>query len=517
MPDFSQSNSNRIRIPLFWKFTLGIFIIVVLFGTINIILIHRIIYSSLEDELQQRSLYISRTISERAIDLLLYDDIVELNRLVNEMKSVDASVEYVFILNRDMEVIAHTFEMYFPAALLDIPEIPEDNEISTIHIQPSGSSEIIRDITIPLLGGRAGYARIGLTEVHISQAIDKAVSILVWMVVVFFIVGIAMTLLFSYMLTHPIKSISQIAENTDLDTIQHKKVKFARRYPGAIEKPLSYLPADELDTLVGKFNEMVNRLQKAYGELELTQKKLVQSEKMASIGSLASGVAHEVNNPLAGMMHCIERIGKNPGNKEEIIKYSALMYDATIKIEKVIKGLLSFARQPEQIFQESSLGEMLESALLLAAHKLNKYRISINQDHHDPEVRIKANKNRLEQVFLNLLLNSIDAIAEKQNEDKDFAGEIKICSCRENKYLVVYIEDNGAGIPPAELKKVTDPFYTTKAPGEGTGLGLPVSIGIMKEHGGDLEIFSKYQKGTSIKLSLPLSEDLFFKPAPNHI
>ncbi len=505
MPDLPQSIKNKVRLPLFWKFTLGIFIVVVLFGTINIILIHRIIYSSLENELQQRSLYISRTISERAIDLLLFDDIVGLNDLVNEMKSVDVSVEYIFILNRNMEVMAHTFEEYYPAGLLEFNEMPRNDEISTQHIQPIGSNEIIRDITIPLLGGRVGYARIGLTEVHIGRAIAKAVSVLIWMVIVFFIAGIAMTLAFSYMLTYPIKSISQIAENTDLDTIQHKKVKFARRYPGAVQKIVSYQPADELDVLVDKFNEMVNRLQKTYDELELARKKLVQSEKMASIGSLASGVAHEVNNPLAGMMHCIERMGRNPGNVEDVIRYSELMRDATMKIEKVVKGLLSFARQPELIFQESGLVEILDNALLLADHKIAKYRIIVSQDHQDPGLRIKANKNRLEQVFLNLLLNSIDAITEKQKTDLVFNGKIRIKSYREKRYIVILFEDNGAGIQPEKLEKVSDPFYTTKAPGEGTGLGLPVSIGIMKEHGGDLELSSRYHEGTTIKLSIPVT------------
>ena len=504
MPELSSQQINKkIRIPLFWKFTLGITIVVAIFGTINIVLIHRIIYSSLEDELQQRSLYISRTISERAIDQLLFDDIVGLNRLVVEMKSVDASVEYVFILNREREVMAHTFDGHFPAALLDIQEAPIGKDVGTRYIQPAGTNKLIRDITVPLLEGRAGYARVGLTEVHIGQAIDKAVSILIWMVVVFFIAGIAMTLFFSYMLTYPIKSISRIAEDIDLNTIQHKKVEFARRYPGAFERPISYLPADELDILVEKFNEMVNRLQKAYGELEAAQKTLVHSEKMASIGSLAAGVAHEVNNPLAGMMHCIERIAKNPENCAEIVKYSVLMQEATWKIDKVMKGLLSFARQPVQAFEITGLHEMIKNALLLASHKLDKHNITVSQDHQDPHVKIKVNKNRLEQVLLNLLLNSIDAIVEKQEGNKAFQGRINIRSFRNNDNLLVLIEDNGAGIPPEKINNITDPFFTTKAMGEGTGLGLSISTGIMKEHGGDMEINSIFNEGTTVKLSIP--------------
>jgi two-component system, NtrC family, sensor kinase len=501
-----QKLNKKFRVPLFWKFTLGIFVVVTLFGTINILLIHRIISSLLEDELQQRSLYISRTISERAIDQLLFDDVVGLNNLVNEMKSVDASVEYVFIMDRNLEVRAHTFENYFPVELLKLQNLPEDDEISTMLIQPEGSNNTIRDFTLPLLGGRAGYARVGITEVHIGQAINRAVSILIWMVVIFFITGIIMTLAFSYMVTYPIKSISQITENIDLDTIQHKKVQTASRYPVAVEEPLSRLPADELDTLVEKFNEMVNRLQLAYGELESAQKKLVQSEKMASIGSLAAGVAHEVNNPLAGLMHCLKRISKNPENCAEIVKYSGLMQEATLKIEKVMKGLLSFARQPGHTLALTGLNEMVDNAILLASHKLGKKKITIRQDHEAAPVKLMVNKNRIEQVLLNLLLNSIDAINDKQKEIRDFAGEITIGSWTKGKYLFIEIRDNGYGIRPEDMGKITDPFFTTKVHGEGTGLGLPISIGIMKEHGGDLEISSIYGEGTRVKLCLPTVE-----------
>jgi two-component system, NtrC family, sensor kinase len=501
-----QRLNKKVTVPLFWKFTLGIFVVVTLFGSINILLIHRIISSLLENELQQRSLYISRTISERAIDQLLFDDVVGLNNLVNEMKSVDPTVEYVFIMDRNLDVRAHTFEDYFPAGLLNDQYLPEGDEISTVLIQPEGSINRIREFTLPLLGGRAGYARVGITEVHIGQAINRAVSILIWMVVIFFITGIMMTMAFSYMVTYPIKSISQITENIDLDTIQHKKVQTASRYPVAVEKPLSHLPADELDTLVEKFNEMINRLQHAYGELESAQKKLVQSEKMASIGSLAAGVAHEVNNPLAGLMHCLKRISKNPENCAEIVKYSGLMQEATLKIEKVMKGLLSFARQPGHSLALTELNLMIDNSILLASHKLGKKKIIISQEHKIPGVKLMINKNRIEQVLLNLLLNSIDAITEKQAEIKDFAGKIIIGSWTKGKHLFIEIRDNGSGIRPEDMEKITDPFFTTKVHGEGTGLGLPISIGIMKEHGGDLEITSVHGEGTRVKLSLPMVE-----------
>lgn len=500
-----EFKTSSLKVPLFWKFTIGLTIMVVLFGSINILLINRIVYTSLDEELQQRGLSISRMISQRAVDYLLYDDLVALNRLVDEIITADPSIEYIIVLDRNNEVFAHTFEGMVPSQLLAINNISH-TEVNTTHIMPKGSQKIIRDISIPLLKGKVGTVRVGMTEESISSTLNQASTTMIGMVVVFFVLGLMGIFGFSYMVTHPVQSIGRIAEGIDFAAIKEKQINFAVRYPNPISHVMGYLPSDELDTLIEKFNEMVFRLENAYDKLEHAQKKLVQSEKLASIGTLASGIAHEVNNPLAGIMHCIERMMSKPDNKESNRHLLLLMQDATQKVDKVVNNLLNFARQSDHVHENVKITDILSNALLLASHTLEKQRISIDQKHPDEDIVVNGNKNQLEQVVLNLILNSIDAISEKQKKDHRFRGKITFRSNNESAAACLYVEDNGSGISDEHLNKVIDPFYTTKTVGKGTGLGLSISLNIMKEHHGELEITSHLNEGTSIKLSLPVIE-----------
>jgi two-component system, NtrC family, sensor kinase len=501
-PGFKKSTA---RVPLFWKFTVGLTVMVILFGTVNILLINRIVYTSLDEELQQRGMSISRMISYRAVDYLLYDDRVALNRLVDEIIIADPSIEYIIILNRYNEIFAHTFEGMVPSDLLSINST-DNTKITTSHIMPKGSRNLIRDIAIPLFDGKVGTVRVGMTEENISRTLNQAGTTMIGMVAAFFIIGLLGIFGFSYMVTHPVQSIGRIAEGIDFASIKDKQINFAVRYPKPLDRAMSHLPMDELDTLVERFNEMVFRLENAYDKLEHAQKNLVQSEKLASIGTLASGVAHEVNNPLAGMMHCIERMLHKPDDKESNRQLLLLMQDAAQKVDKVVNNLLNFARQSDHVHENVKITDILSNALLLASHKLEKHRITIDQKHQDEDIMVKGNKNQLEQVMLNLVLNSVDAISEKLKEDNYFQGKITFLSQIEGTSACIYVQDNGAGISDENLTKVIDPFYTTKTVGKGTGLGLSISLNIMKEHNGELEISSLVNKGTSIKLSLPLHE-----------
>ncbi len=494
------------KVPLFWKFTVGLAIMVVMFGTINIVLINRIVYTSLDEELQQRGMSISRMISQQAIDNMLYDDLVSLNRMVDEVINADPSIEYIIILNRFNEVYAHSFDGIVPPDLLAI-NATYNGEVSTAQIMPRGSQKLIRDIAIPLFDGKVGTVRVGLTEENISRTLNQAITTMVCMVVVFFVLGIIGILGFSFMVTHPVQSIGKIAEGIDFSTIKDKQINFAVRYPKPIDKAMAYLPNDELDVLVEKFNEMVFRLELAYDKLEQAQKKLIQSEKLASIGTLASGVAHEVKNPLAGMMHCIERMMKKPDDKENNQQLLQLMQDAAGKVDNVVNNLLNFARQSDHVHEHVNIIDVLTNALMLASHKLEKNRIAIDQIHPDNAIFVIGNKNQLEQVVLNLILNSIDAIAEKQKLDSDFYGKIIFRSQIEDRLVCLYIEDNGVGISDENINKAIDPFFTTKTIGKGTGLGLSISLNIMKEHHGELDLTSNEHEGTTVRLGLPVIEN----------
>ncbi len=497
----------KIRIPLFWKFTIGMVVVVILFGSINVALVHRIIFSSLEDELQHRGVFMSQIVSQRAVNYILFDDVVALNVLIDEVKAADESIEYIMVCDPNCNIMAHTFDQLMPEELTYVHSRQKSNEILTEYVQFKGSDKIIRDISIPLLDGSIGYLRLGITEDNIARTLNQATCTLLGMILVLIVISLVGTFIFSYLVTSPIKDISMIAENLNLASIREKKVMFASRYPTKAGKLMSKLPGDEIDILVSKFNEMVFRLQKTYDELEDAQKKLIQSEKLASIGTLAAGVAHEVNNPLAGIMHCILRIKKNPGNTMEAAKYLELMEEAAIKMEMVVKNLLDFARQPDYQKNDLDPKEALQNSLTLAKHRLEKEKINVFLNSCPYNVLILGNKNQLEQVFLNLVLNSIDAITDRKLQNPEITGELNVsCGLMENNKEKFFIElkDNGSGIPSENLIKIYDPFFTTKPPGKGTGLGLSVSMNIIGDHGGEMDIQSVSNSGTIVRIVLPV-------------
>jgi two-component system, NtrC family, sensor kinase len=506
MSQESEKSRDRIRIPLFWKFTIGMVIVVVLFGSINVALVHRIIFSSLEDELEQRSVFMSQIISQRAVNHILYDDVVSLNVLIDEVKAADTTIQYILVINSEKTIIAHTFDGLYPVDLQYVHESSLSSGITSEHVRFANSDNLIRDISIPLLEGSIGYLRLGITEDNIAEALGKATKTLLGMIFILIVISLVGTFIFSYLVTSPVKNISNIADNLDMQSIRDKRVMFVSRYPSRAAKIMQVLPGDEIDILVSKFNEMVFRLQQAYDELETAQKKVVQSEKLASIGTLAAGVAHEVNNPLAGIMHCIARMKKHPENRAEAEKYLDLMEEATFKVEHVIKSLLNFARKPDMEKNEILLKPVVENALALVSHKLDKTNIELIFKNQIEKLVFFANGNQLEQVFLNLIINSIDAIDEKKEKVPDLIGRISIIAkpLMKGTKACIEITDNGIGIPQENLNKIVDPFFTTKSIGKGTGLGLSVSMNIIQDHRGELEIDSKCMEGTTVRILLPV-------------
>ena len=225
---------------------------------------------------------IARGIAEKSINWILYDDIASLYKLIDEVSSIDSSVAYVFILNGNNKVIAHTFENGMPQNLIDANKIGKNKSESTILIKKKNEENtLIKDIAVPILEGKAGVVRIGLNEKHIYAVINDSINTLLIMVIVFLFIGIFGALIFSYIITKPIKVISNIAENIDLNYLDNKaqnRIDYMRIFPGKIGK--FFHIRDELDLLVAKFNKMLERLGKKYSELQMIQSSLVQSEKL---------------------------------------------------------------------------------------------------------------------------------------------------------------------------------------------------------------------------------------------
>ncbi len=231
-------------------------------------------------------------------------------------------------------------------------------------------------------------------------------------------------------------------------------------------------------------------------------KKLFHADKLATVGELAAGAAHEIRNPLTSIRSTIQYLQKN-SSKDRIPLLNGIIAEVD-RIDGIIKGLLSFSRSSDLHIDSVNLEEVLNQTLLLLDPEFHTHNIDVRKVFDPPHCRITADAAQLKQVFLNILLNSVQAmpdggtitIAMTDDDKKDKHGHAR-------EYVCVTISDTGPGIPENDLPKVFDPFYTTKE--TGTGLGLSIAYGIVSKHGGEIEIESNVQgddTGTMVRVWL---------------
>lgn len=492
---------RRFFLPLFWKFNIAIIVIVSIFGSINIYLIWSEVYSALERESEKRGLYISESLAKEIINPLIYEDYVKIQQLIDNVKEIDSTIVYIFVLSNRREVVTHTFENGFPKDVLNANISSEKNKQSIKLIYPQGSPEvIIRDISQPILNGKIGEIRIGILEKGIAQDVQRSIFILLIMVFIFLLFGIVGAFIFAKFINNPIKEISLIADKLDFDSFKfhsQPRIKIRDKFLGRWKN--YWRAEDQLDVLAEKFNGMIERLENAYSELQIAHDAMLQSEKLASVGTLVAGVAHEINNPLAGIQNCIRRIIQNPENMKQNQKYLKMMDEATNKIEQVVRGLLDFTRTEKIDFQEIDCVQVIEKSLSLVAYNLEKSKVNLVKNYSEEVIKIWGSQNHLQQVIVNLILNAIDSISEKKVEAKIIISVQKL-----DKFVSISIEDNGVGISPEIAKKIFDPFFTTKVVGKGTGLGLSVSYKIINAHQGSIKVDNLNRDGAKFIILLPL-------------
>ena len=234
-------------------------------------------------------------------------------------------------------------------------------------------------------------------------------------------------------------------------------------------------------------------------ETKKLEQQIRNSEKLASVGKLAAGVAHEINNPLGGILNCLYNLGKgtvSPARREE---YLASMEDGLRRVQKIVRQLLDFSQQHQPEFSLTDINQVIERVLVLTTHLFAPNRIVLETTLGKALPNLMIDRHMIEQVLMNLILNAVQAMKE--------GGVLSIRTVVEEGVCLVRIRDTGSGIPPSVLPKIFDPFFTTKHEGEGTGLGLSVSLGIVERHGGKILVESEVGKGTVFTLCLPVSRE----------
>ncbi len=256
-------------------------------------------------------------------------------------------------------------------------------------------------------------------------------------------------------------------------------------------------------------------LKEAYQELKHTQSQLVQSGKLASIGELAAGVAHELNQPLMvirGNAQLVKRfITKGQYEIDELLKQMEPIERNTKRMMNIINHLRTFSRQSKSEYYALDVNQVIDESFLMVGEQLRLRNIEIKKS-LDPDLpKIKGDTNQLEQVFLNLITNARDAISEKNEARKpeDRTSEsIEIITRRSEtdaNWVEVLFKDSGKGISESAKNSIFDPFFTTKEVGKGTGLGLSISYGIISDHSGQIEVADTGPGGTTIQVTFPVA------------
>jgi len=237
--------------------------------------------------------------------------------------------------------------------------------------------------------------------------------------------------------------------------------------------------------------------------LKATQEGLIHAEKLTSLGQMAAAVAHEVNNPLSGVLVYTQllakKINSDTFSKEAALEYLSKMESELTRSTKLIRNLLDFARQSPPRFWEVNINEVINRSFDLAAHSAQLQHVDVVKELAPSLPEITADFDQLQQVFTNLIMNAIQAMPE--------GGELTIRTSTDNAQVKIEVQDTGVGISPENMRKLFTPFFTTKREVKGVGLGLAVSYGIIQRHQGKIEVQSKEGKGTTFTVYLPLHHE----------
>jgi len=267
---------------------------------------------------------------------------------------------------------------------------------------------------------------------------------------------------------------------------------FASQVSQAIDNAQLY---SELESKVSALNE-------AYGKLSEVHRELIQAEKLSAIGQLSAGVAHELNNPLTIVIGLTELLLENKDQPEDKLKDLESIKKQAERCRAIILNLLQFAQKNETDKRSVQINSTLESTIELWGYNTANSKIEIVKE-FDPSLgQIVVNNNQMQQVFINIMNNAQFALAGREKP------RLTIKTSREGNNIRISFADNGCGIPEKIIGRIFDPFFTTKSVGSGTGMGLSITYGIVKEHGGEIRVESKEQVGSTFIIELPCAGQL---------
>lgn len=353
----------------------------------------------------------------------------------------------------------------------------------------AGSTIEYKQDSVEMIGG---LARVGFGGLTAGVQIPKKVAYLtarnllnnlIWVALVILIVSAIVSLFGSRVLTRPIEKLS------DASRVIAK---------GQFDVQVNVTSRDEIGMFAGSFNQMASELKARESALTEAHAALIQSEKMAAFGQLGAGIAHEVKNPLAGILGYAQLSIRKLEPGTVLFKNLEVIEKETKRCKTIIDNLMKFARQEKVVFEPTNVNQIIEDACAIVNHQMALNNVTLEKELASDLPVVPGSGNQLQQVFMNLMINAQQAMGGT-------TGTIRISSRRLNAEAIeLRFKDSGPGMTAEIQKRIFEPFFTTKPSGKGTGLGLSVSFGIIKDHNGEIRIESEPGKGAEFIITLPL-------------
>jgi len=333
------------------------------------------------------------------------------------------------------------------------------------------------------IGNLTVITRISASAAYLTarQLLDDLVFVGLVIVLLASILGVVL----SRQITRPLEHLSKAVRNIG---------------KGDFDANIAIRSSDEIGELSTSFNDMVGELKEREASLESAQHALVQSEKMAAVGTLSAGLAHEVKNPLSAVLGYAQLSKRKLTQPDALKGYLDTIEHETRRCNEIISNLMQFSRQETGERSQISINDVVRKAIGIVDHQLSLENIRIGSEFAEDIPDIMGNANQLQQVLMNLMINAQHAIGEG-------GGTVDIATFVWKESVIITVSDTGPGIDADVAAKIFEPFFTTKPAGHGTGLGLSVSYGIIKDHGGEISVQRADIGGAKIVVELPLETE----------
>ena len=336
-----------------------------------------------------------------------------------------------------------------------------------------------------IFGERVGMLYVGVLEEKYTDMQKNALSILI----IITLAGMVLAVVLGYILADKIMNPV------------HRLIKASQQVTeGSLTPEIGPISKGEIGVLQNTFKDMVAAMGRRRAEAE---NRLIQSEKQASVGRLAAGVAHQMNNPLTGVLAYTRMLLRRKDIGNDIRSDLQTIAESTEQLRKIVKGLLDFSRQTKLDKEPMDLNRLIRTVVSLMEHPALVRGVSIRFNPGENLPLLTLDRNQIQSVLLNMIINALDAT--EPGGTITLSTRIGLSASDDGqKGLEVSIADTGCGIPPEDLDKLFDPFFTKKDPSQATGLGLSVSFGIIQRHGGTIRVQSEVGKGTRFFIWLPI-------------